>query len=173
MEAVVACVSVHSCVWQAWRHTTHTPTHAPRHSDIATLHWSLLFLPSSLSWRLLSTCPVTVCVDVRMYTHGVRVEERFFREPLSPLLIIILCSQLTSLRQSILVRRFAPFASGPIGYKNELTKTVTFCCMKHVNVRRTLTRKQSVPTFSQNYTVREYGWHGPRKRSSIDSQCKI
>ena len=75
--------------------------------------------------------------------------------------------------QSILVRHFARFASGLISYKNELTKTVTFCCMKNVNVRRTLTWKQSVPTFSQNYTVHEYGGHGPRKRSSIDSQCKI
>ena len=60
--------------------------------------------------------------------------------------IIILCSQLTNLRQSILVRRFARFASGLISYKNELTKTVTFCCMKNVNVRRMLTWKQSVPT---------------------------
>ena len=41
-------------------------------------------------------------------------------------LSIVLCSQLTSLRRSILVRRFARFASGLIGYKNELTKTVTF-----------------------------------------------
>ena len=31
--------------------------------------------------------------------------------------ILILCSQLTSLRQSILVRRFARFASGLISYK--------------------------------------------------------
>ena len=29
-----------------------------------------------------------------------------------------------------------------------------------------------MPTFFQDYTVREYGGHGPRKGSSIDSQCK-
>ena len=48
---------------------------------------------------------------------------------------IILYSQLTSLRQNILVRRFTRFTSGLISYKNELTKTVTF-----VNLAKRLTK---------------------------------
>ena len=51
-------------------------------------------------------------------------------------------------------------------------KKSNLCCMKNVIVRQTLTWKQCVPTFFQDYTVREYGGHGPRKGSSIDSRCK-
>ena len=52
-------------------------------------------------------------------------------------------------------------------------KKSNLCCMKNVIVRQTLTWKQCVPTFFQDYTVREYGGHGPRKGSSIDSQCNF
>ena len=42
------------------------------------------------------------------------------------LFFVILCSQLTSLRQNILERRFARCTSGLISYKKRLTKRVTF-----------------------------------------------
>ena len=65
---------------------------------------------------------------------------------------IILCSQLTSLRQNILERRFARCTSGLISYKKRMTKRVTFAAWKNVIVRQPLTWKQCVPTFLQNYT---------------------
>ena len=53
--------------------------------------------------------------------------------------------------KKILERRFARFTSGLIMPKR-MTRNSNLCCKKNVNVRQTLTRKQSVPTFSQFFT---------------------
>ena len=56
-----------------------------------------------------------------------------------------------SFRQKMLERRFARCTSCLIMAKR-MTRNSNLCCKKNVNVRQTLTWKQSVPTFPQVFT---------------------
>ena len=168
-------------------------------SKMHSSHCLELWCKSTLNFKHGWTFRQTTMILNSVFLNQCKINDRFMiravlkEQPNSPstkLLIcafrhskrkctIILYSQLTSLRQNILERRFARCSSGLISYKKKnkkkkrMTKRVTFAAWKTWMVGQTLTWKQCVPTFFQDYTVREYGGHGPRKGSSIDSQCKI
>ena len=75
--------------------------------------WSLQLLNFRCRWLSNFSYMKTRCMQLTVYGQQQNVS------PMLSLLIIILCSQLTSLRQKILDRRFTKFTSCLLSYKNE------------------------------------------------------